>query len=76
MEIDNYLTIEKPSEGLYRDKGSRFIAFAFPVENEEEVNQCRAGLRKKYPEAFSRPYDQGSGLKFERILAKGVNSHV
>jgi molybdopterin guanine dinucleotide-containing S/N-oxide reductase-like protein len=29
------------------------------------------GLRQKYPEAFARPYDKGSGLKFERILAKG-----
>ncbi len=29
------------------------------------------GLRKKYPEAFSRPYDYASGLKFERVLAGG-----
>ena len=29
------------------------------------------GLRQKYPEAFARPYDKGSGLKFERVLAKG-----
>jgi len=28
-------------------------------------------LRQKHPEAFNRPYDKGSGLKFERILAKG-----
>jgi hypothetical protein len=28
-------------------------------------------LRKKYPAAFSRPYDYASGLKFERILAGG-----
>jgi hypothetical protein len=35
---------------------------------------CKAdmdGLRQKYPEAFARPYDKGSGQKFERILAKG-----
>jgi len=25
-------------------------------------------LRKKYPEAFNRPYDYASGLKFERVL--------
>jgi hypothetical protein len=28
-------------------------------------------LQKKYPETFSRPYDKGSGQKFERILVKG-----
>ena len=27
-------------------------------------------LRKKYPEAFNRPYDKASGLRFERILHK------
>jgi trimethylamine-N-oxide reductase (cytochrome c) len=29
------------------------------------------GLRRKYPEAFARPYDKGSGQKFERVLYKG-----
>ncbi len=28
-------------------------------------------LRRKYPEAFNRPYDQVSGLKFERVLVRG-----
>jgi hypothetical protein len=25
-------------------------------------------LRRKYPEAFHRPYDQGAGLRRERVL--------
>jgi trimethylamine-N-oxide reductase (cytochrome c) len=29
------------------------------------------GLRKKYPEAFNRPYDRASGLRFERVLYGG-----
>ena len=29
-------------------------------------------LRREYPEAFNRPYDHASGLKFERVLADGV----
>jgi len=28
-------------------------------------------LRRRYPEAFERPYDHGSGLNFERVLAGG-----
>ena len=27
-------------------------------------------LRRQYPEAFNRPYNRASGLKFERVLAK------
>jgi hypothetical protein len=27
-------------------------------------------LREKYPEAFNRPYDRASGLKFERVLER------
>ncbi len=30
------------------------------------------GLRQKYPEAFARPIDKGSGQRFERVLAKGA----
>jgi len=29
------------------------------------------GLRRQYPEAFTRPYDRASGLTMERVLYKG-----
>lgn len=48
MVADTYLTIAQPSEGLYRDKGSKFISFAFPVENEEAVKQLLAIIRKEH----------------------------
>lgn len=34
---DTYKTIDKPSEGLYKDKGSKFIAYAFGVESESHI---------------------------------------
>jgi putative IMPACT (imprinted ancient) family translation regulator len=37
MEHIDYLTIKKPSEGLFRERGSKFLAFAFPVSSEEEI---------------------------------------
>ena len=38
----------------------------------EKVNMTQMEeWRKQYPEAFARPYDKASGLKFERVLAKG-----
>lgn len=37
--MDSYNTIEKPSEGIYKEKGSKFISFAFPVYNENEIKE-------------------------------------
>ncbi len=36
------------SEGFYREKGSKFIAIAIPVDSEEEVKEKLAALRKEY----------------------------
>lgn len=53
---DSYLTIAGLTEGLYREKGSRFIAFAYPVSAEEEVKEILAGLRKKFYDARHHCY--------------------
>jgi uncharacterized YigZ family protein len=53
---DSYRTIEKPAEGDYREKGSRFLAFGFPVENEEEIGIILTGIRKKYHDARHHCY--------------------
>jgi len=53
---DTYLTIKEPSEGNFKDRGSKFLAFAFPVENEDDVNNFRAELRKKYYDARHHVY--------------------
>ena len=53
---DLFKTIEKPAEGLYKDKGSRFIALAFPVENEEEIKEIVAGIKEKYYDARHHCY--------------------
>lgn len=45
---DVYRTIEKQTEGLYKEKGSRFIAFAYPVATEDEIKAIVAGLKEKY----------------------------
>jgi len=40
---DTYLTINEPSEGLYKEKASKFIAYAFPVTS---VEQCQAHIQE------------------------------
>ena len=36
---DTYLTIEKASEGIFKDKGSKFLAYAYPVSSEEKIKE-------------------------------------
>ncbi len=60
---DTYRTIKDKSEGTFKDRGSKFFAFAFPVENEDEVNECRAELRKKYHDARHHVYAFHIGIE-------------
>ncbi|MDR2563758.1 MAG: IMPACT family protein [Prevotellaceae bacterium] len=48
---DTYYTISAPSEGVYKEKGSRFLAFAYPLGDESEVRQLLTALKKKYYDA-------------------------
>ncbi len=49
--VDEYLTISKPSEGLFKDRGSKFLAFAYPVSSEEEIKEIQEKLRSDYHDA-------------------------
>ena len=48
---DAYLTITSPCEGLYKEKGSKFFAFAFTVFSKEQVKPIIDDLRKKHHDA-------------------------
>ena len=48
---DTYKTIGVPSEGLYKEKGSKFIAYAFPVSNEIQIKEITARLKKEHHSA-------------------------
>lgn len=44
---DAYKTITKPEEGeVYKEKGSKFIGFAFPITDEEEVKELVNQIKK------------------------------
>ncbi|HET7180365.1 MAG TPA: YigZ family protein [Chryseosolibacter sp.] len=47
----SYRTIISPAEGLYKEKGSRFLAFAYPVSDEKTIRERVAHLQKKYFDA-------------------------
>ena len=48
LASDKYSGIAGASQGLYRDKGSRFIGYAFPVSSEEEVKNLVDGIRREH----------------------------
>ncbi len=48
---DTYKTIEGPVEGTFKDKGSKFIAYAYPIQKEEELKPILASLRSAHGKA-------------------------
>ena len=47
-EPDFYTTIEKPSSAEFKDRGSKFIAFAFPIETADDFKRELQGLKHWY----------------------------
>ncbi|MBR4218776.1 MAG: YigZ family protein [Bacteroidales bacterium] len=56
MLDDTYKTIAAKSEGIYKEKGSKFIALAYPVATEDEIKEIIAGLKKEYYDARHHCY--------------------
>ncbi|TAH30762.1 MAG: YigZ family protein [Cytophagales bacterium] len=78
MEQDTYQTISNTeATGLYKEKGSKFLSFAYPIENEtiakEKVNQ----LKKKYYDASHHcfAYIIGENQEIYRVNDDGEPSH-
>ncbi len=53
---DTYVTITAPAEGLYKQKGSRFISFIYPVSNEDEIREILRRIRKEHHPARHHCY--------------------
>lgn len=53
---DIYLTLKKDSEGFYKEKGSKFLAFAYVVHDEEAIREKIIDLKKKYFDARHHCY--------------------
>ena len=56
LEEDRYFTIAGPAEATFRERGSRFLAYAWPVRSEEEVKPLLDALRKRYHDATHHCY--------------------
>ena len=54
--VDTFKTIENRSEGYFKDKGSKFFAFAFPVKTEEETKEILNSIKKEHHSARHHCY--------------------
>lgn len=63
---DTYNSIGSPSRGLYKDQGSRFISFAYPVETEAQVKESVDSLKKEYHDARHHCFAYRLGLDGSR----------
>jgi uncharacterized YigZ family protein len=73
---DMYKTIQAPSNGIYKEKGSKFLAFAWQVETEDEIRDRLEKLRKEYHDARHHCYAWrlGPGMEHYRVNDDGEPS--
>lgn len=70
---DQYITIEQAAEGTFRDKGSRFHGYAYPIDSEGEIKDILANLRASHPKArhFCWAYRLGADKSNFRVNDDG-----
>ena len=66
---EKYKTIKTTSEGYYKEKGSKFFAFAYPVSTEEEIKEIQQKLRKDYYDARHHVFAWRLGADKKRYRA-------
>lgn len=59
---DSFHTIALPSEGFFKDKGSKFLAYAYPVQNDQEAKLHLEELREQHPKAVHHCYAYRLGM--------------
>ncbi|HTM64860.1 MAG TPA: YigZ family protein [Flavipsychrobacter sp.] len=56
MEEFKYKTIEQPTTSDFRDRGSKFFAYAFPISDVQDVKTHLQALKKEHPKAVHHCY--------------------
>ena len=68
-KAETYLTISQQGEGLYKEKGSKFIAYAIPVQTVEEIKEIVKEYQKQYYDARHVCYAYMLGADREEFRA-------
>lgn len=62
MENDYYQTIDKQGYAEFKDRGSRFLAYAFPMNSPDAFKQQLQQLKKEHPKAVHHCFAYRIGL--------------
>lgn len=73
---DIFYTIGAPAEGLFKEKGSKFMAYAFPVSDEQQIKEITSRLKKEHHSARHHcfAWRLGSDLELFRLNDDGEPS--
>ena len=63
------MTIAEPSEAIYKERSSKFLTYAYPVESETEIKELLDALRKEYYDATHHCYAYRLGPQGEQFRA-------
>lgn len=67
--VDSFITISSSGEAIYKEKGSKFLSFAFHVDSEDEVDSLRKEFKKKYYDATHVVYAFRIGPEGDKFRA-------
>ena len=70
---DSYLTISSPTTGEFRDRGSKFLAYTFPIITEEDWQSALEQVKKEHPKARHHCFAYRLGLDFNNFRANLFN---
>lgn len=60
--MNHYYTIEKPSVAEFKDRGSRFLAYAFPIETVADFKKRLKELKEEHPKAVHHCFAYRLGM--------------
>ena len=75
--MSQFFTIKEKSEGIYKEKGSKFISFAIPVSSHDDVKSQLSLIKKEFHDARHHCYAYILGLSKQELKSNddGEPSH-
>jgi len=65
MFSDTYRTIKNPTQAEHKDRGSKFLAFAYRISNDQQCKEVIKQLKKEHPQAAHHCYAYIIGTRGE-----------
>ena len=69
-ETDFYFTIDKTGTAEFKDRGSKFIAYVWPINNTDDFKKQMDAVKKEHPKASHHCFAYRLGLDKKRISCR------